>query len=207
MYHVGILGHSTALKDRVTFLVNQQPNCAVTTSLTEWAELQVALPSLDALLVIAPDYKEDLVTLDHTYLAPLATDVPVIALGHLCSKSLAEDYLTEGYAAYVLADSPNQEIVWALQSVLTGQSYLDAQIDPCPTREHLYNNNYTRLSKREIEVFPLMVLGYSNKDIAAKLFISPKTVEAHKASIMHKLKIHSRPELVRYALENNLIMA
>ncbi|MGP4117134.1 response regulator transcription factor [Levilactobacillus zymae] len=207
MNRVGILGRTNTLKDRVAFLVNQQPNCAVTTRLTAWSELQVALPTLDVLIVIAPDYTEDLMTLAHAYLDPLDPTTQVVALGNLCSKHLAEDYLAQGIAAYILADSPNHEIVWALQSVLDGQAYLDAQIDPCPTREQLHNDNYTRLSKREIEVFPLMVLGYSNKSIATRLYISPKTVEAHKASIMHKLNIHSRPELVRYALNNNLINA
>lgn len=206
MYRIGILGHTTALKDRVAFLVNQQTNCTVTTQLTEWTELRHALATLDVLLVLTSDYPEDLPTLAHTYLAPPTATPKIIAFGPLCSKHLAENFLHQGLAAYLLTDSPNHEIVWALRSVLADQAYLDSQLDPCPTRKQLVTNNrYTCLSKREIEVFPLMVLGYANKEIAAKLFISPKTVEAHKASIMHKLKMHSRPELVRYALQNNLI--
>ena len=64
---------------------------------------------------------------------------------------------------------------------------------------------YNGLSKREREVFPLIALGYSNKEIAAKLFISTKTVEAHKANIMHKLALKTRADLIRYAIHHELI--
>jgi two-component system response regulator NreC len=61
------------------------------------------------------------------------------------------------------------------------------------------------LSKREIEVLPLIAKGYGNKEIAQKLFISVKTVEAHKAKIMSKLNLKSRPELVEYAMKKKLL--
>ena len=59
------------------------------------------------------------------------------------------------------------------------------------------------LSKRELEILPLIVKGYGNKDIAEKLFVSVKTVEAHKTHIMNKLNLKSKPELVEYALKRN----
>ncbi len=64
---------------------------------------------------------------------------------------------------------------------------------------------YNGLSKREREVFPLIALGYSNNEIASQLFISTKTVEAHKANIMRKLTLTTRADLVRYAIHHNLI--
>ena len=61
------------------------------------------------------------------------------------------------------------------------------------------------LSKREIEVLPLVAKGYGNKEIAEKLYISVKTVEAHKSKIMEKLQLKSRPELVEYALRKKFL--
>ncbi|MFP3359868.1 LuxR C-terminal-related transcriptional regulator, partial [Planococcus sp. SIMBA_143] len=61
------------------------------------------------------------------------------------------------------------------------------------------------LTKRELEILPLVAKGYGNKDIAEMLFVSVKTVEAHKARIMEKLSLSTRPELVEYAMKKKLI--
>jgi two-component system response regulator NreC len=64
---------------------------------------------------------------------------------------------------------------------------------------------YASLSKREKEVLPLVALGYNNRDIAEKLFISVKTVEVHKANIRKKLKVDSYADLLRYSVKNHLV--
>ncbi|MNN50242.1 Oxygen regulatory protein NreC [compost metagenome] len=61
------------------------------------------------------------------------------------------------------------------------------------------------MSTREIEILPLVAKGYGNKEIAEMLHISVKTVEAHKAKIMEKLNLKSRPELVEYAIKKKLL--
>ena len=61
------------------------------------------------------------------------------------------------------------------------------------------------LSEREREVLRLLALGHTNQEIAAQLFISVRTAETHRAHIMQKLSLSSRAELVRYALEHDLI--
>lgn len=67
------------------------------------------------------------------------------------------------------------------------------------------NDPFKVLSKRELEILPLIAKGYGNKDIAEKLFVSVKTVEAHKTRIMDKLNLKSKPELVEYALKKKLL--
>ena len=61
------------------------------------------------------------------------------------------------------------------------------------------------LSEREREVLRLLALGHTNQEIATQLFISVRTAETHRAHIMQKLSLSSRAELVRYALEHDLI--
>lgn len=121
--------------------------------------------------------------------------------------------LQNGAMAYVFKSSDDTELLNALQSVANNKSYIDQNIkiskndiNKLPTPNITSNlRGYTNLSKREREVLPLVTLGYSNKEIAADLFISTKTVEAHKANIMRKLKLHSRVDLIRYAVHHNLV--
>lgn len=118
-----------------------------------------------------------------------------------------------GAMSYVLKSSPDSEILRALTQVSNGENYIDENITL--TKKDLSQINfdgvdvnltgYNSLSKREREVFPLVALGYTNKEIAAKLFISTKTVEAHKANIVRKLKLETRADLVRYAIHHHLI--
>lgn len=115
--------------------------------------------------------------------------------------------------SYIMKSSSDDELLKALKTVASGEEYVDANI--VMTKSDVQQNNsdgvdtnltgYNGLSKREREVFPLVALGYSNKEIAAKLFISTKTVEAHKANIMHKLALNNRADLIRYAIHHHLI--
>ena len=61
------------------------------------------------------------------------------------------------------------------------------------------------LSLREAEVLKLIALGYTNNEIAAQLYLSVRTIETHRAHIQSKLRLSSRAELVRYALDNGLL--
>lgn len=65
--------------------------------------------------------------------------------------------------------------------------------------------DYHILTQREQEVLSLIAQGYTNKEIAEKLVLSVKTIESHKANIMEKLHLKTRPELVRYALKKGLL--
>jgi two-component system response regulator NreC len=68
-------------------------------------------------------------------------------------------------------------------------------------------SNLDGLTDREREVLTYLAEGASNDEIAASLVISPKTVERHRENIMHKLNLHSRAELVRYAIRKGIIKA
>ncbi|EFQ54047.1 oxygen regulatory protein NreC [Limosilactobacillus oris PB013-T2-3] len=121
--------------------------------------------------------------------------------------------MSNGAMSYILKSSSDGEILTALKHVVNGENYLDANILISKSDLKQINasgadvnlKGYSVLSKREKEVFPLVALGYSNREISEKLFISTKTVEAHKANISRKLHLHSRVELVRYAIHHHLI--
>jgi two-component system response regulator NreC len=81
--------------------------------------------------------------------------------------------------------------------------YTSDKLDEMDTFEG--DSLYASLSKREKEVLPLVALGYNNRDIAEKLFISVKTVEVHKANIRKKLEVDSYADLLRYSVKNHLV--
>lgn len=118
-----------------------------------------------------------------------------------------------GAMSYVLKSSSDQELIKALKKVANGQDYIDSNVMLSKSDIKQINSDgvelnlkgYNGLSKREKEIFPLIALGYANKEIASKMFISTKTVEAHKANIIHKLELNSRADLVRYAIHHHLI--
>ncbi len=120
--------------------------------------------------------------------------------------------LKNGAAGYVLKNAPDAELLSAIRTVHNGGTYIHPTMATSLVREFVKHDTmgseddpFQILTKREIEVLPLAAKGYGNKEIAEKLFISVKTVEAHKAKIMEKLKLKSRPELIEYALRKKLL--
>ncbi|QUG41505.1 response regulator transcription factor [Psychrobacillus sp. INOP01] len=120
--------------------------------------------------------------------------------------------LKSGASGYILKNAPDEELLSAIRMVYKGGTYIHPKMATSLVKEFIKKDQniidddpFSVLSKREIEILPLVAKGYGNKDIAAKLFISVKTVEAHKAKIMEKLNLKSRPEIVEYALKKKLL--
>lgn len=117
--------------------------------------------------------------------------------------------LQQGARGFILTDSPASEIHWVLDQVNQGSIGLDRnlswEIDTSTTKSLPLASRYSRLSSREQEVLPLIILGYSNRQIADRLFISVKTVEHHKSNIMRKLGVNEHAQLVSYAVKHHLV--
>lgn len=121
--------------------------------------------------------------------------------------------LRSGARGYILKNSPDEQLLLAIRTVYKGETFIDPKMTTSLVKEFVqssddasYSNDpFKILSKRELEILPLIAKGYGNKDIAEKLFVSVKTVEAHKTRIMDKLNLKSKPELVEYALKKKLL--
>lgn len=110
---------------------------------------------------------------------------------------------------YILKNSQDSQVYKAIQAVYSGRKYYDIGL-PKEQLEKMFKkkgkNNTDVLSSREQEIVRLTVLGYTNLQIADKLFISCKTVESHKSNIMQKLALKSKAELIQYGITNNYIV-
>ena len=128
------------------------------------------------------------------------------------------DYIVKAFEAgatgYMAKESATERLLQGIEHVLNGEYFMDGSVShrvveklmQTPEKEmKITDAAYETLTPREQEVTVLLAEGYSAKDTAAKLFISPKTVENHRSSIMNKLGLHSTLELVRYAARLGLI--
>jgi two-component system response regulator NreC len=121
-------------------------------------------------------------------------------------------YVREAFAAgasgYVLKEAADTEVVAAVREVAGGGRYvhpeLGARLVAADTEERRRADE-DPLSEREAEVLRLLALGHTNQEIAEQLFVSVRTVETHRAHILQKLRLSSRAELVRYALDQGLL--
>jgi DNA-binding NarL/FixJ family response regulator len=136
--------------------------------------------------------------------------VKILALTVHEDKGYLRQLIQAGASGYVLKRAAAEDLIHAIRAIAGGGVYVDpAMMSKVvgSTRqrsldEALKTNN---LSERETEVLRLIALGYSNKEIAAQLDISIKTVETYKARLMEKLDLHSRVDIVRYALRQGLM--
>jgi two-component system, NarL family, response regulator NreC len=113
-----------------------------------------------------------------------------------------------GARGYVLKEAADTEVVGAVRAVAAGERYvhpaLGARLVAAEVDERRRADE-DPLSDREREVLRLLALGHTNQEIAEMLFISVRTAETHRAHIMRKLGLSTRAELVRYALEQDLL--
>jgi len=132
-------------------------------------------------------------------------EIKVLTLTRHSDDGYLHQLLRAGAAGYVLKQSRPAELLHAIRSVVAGGRYLDpavaGKVMSGYRRRHSEEENVgSNLSARETEVVRLIAWGYTNKEIAARLDLSVKTVETHKANAMHKLGVRSRIDIVRYAL-------
>jgi two-component system response regulator NreC len=113
-----------------------------------------------------------------------------------------------GASGYVLKEAADTEVVAAIREVAGGGRYVHPELGARLVSAEAaaeQRADADPLSDREREVLRLLALGYTNQEIAKQLFISVRTAETHRAHIMQKLRLGSRAELVRHALEHGLL--
>ena len=130
----------------------------------------------------------------------------VITLTRHGDDAYLQELLRAGVSGYVLKQSAPTELLQAIRAAGAGRQYLDSALAARITAGFLareskrQNKAIATLSEREAQVLRLIASGYSNKEIAGRLTLSVKTVEAHKANAMRKLDLNGRIDIVKYAV-------
>ena len=131
----------------------------------------------------------------------LAPGTRIIGVSMHNQPSFAKKMMRNGDIGYVTKNSSKQEMYDAIKSVMEGQKYICAEIQKNITNQMLVDeddNKLSTLTEREIEIIKLIKNGMTNKEIAEQLFLSPRTVETHRARILKKLDLKNSLSLIKY---------
>lgn len=139
-------------------------------------------------------------------LRQLQPKAAIVTLTRHTDDAYLQELLRAGVSGYVLKQSAPIELVQAIRAAAAGRQYIDSALTSRVTAAFLGKQASQRsqprggISERESEVLRLIASGHSNKEIAARLSLSVKTVEAHKANAMRELELNGRIDIVNYAI-------
>jgi DNA-binding NarL/FixJ family response regulator len=163
----------------------------------------------EAALARALEVRPDVITLDLTMpgMSGLSaarslkkvTSAAIVVVTRHADDAFVQEVIAAGAAGYVLKQSPSEELLRAIRTVAAGGQHLDAALKR-EARDPRRRRATAPVTEREQEVLRLTALGHANKEIAARLNISVKTVEVHKTNAMRKLNLRGRSDVVRYAV-------
>jgi DNA-binding NarL/FixJ family response regulator len=160
------------------------------------ALLDLYLPSLDTLELVR--------TIDRQ-----ALNTRSIIFSERRDRKTVLESLRAGASGYLLLSTGKRHLTECLEQVSRGVVYLPAELDPqslfAPGARSTDSDPLSPLSAREVQVFNLLVSGVRAKEIAARLSLSPKTVDTYRSSLMRKLDIYDVAGLVRFAIQHALL--
>jgi len=171
----------------------------------------------DAALQCARKHSPDVIVMDISMpgmnglvatrkLRQLHPKIAIVTLTRHSDDAYLQELLRAGVSGYVLKQSAPSELLQALRAAASGGQYLDSALTARVTAGFLGRETKRQsqpagtVTEREAEVLRLIASGYSNKEIAGRLSLSVKTVEAHKANAMRKLDLNGRIDIVKYAV-------
>jgi DNA-binding NarL/FixJ family response regulator len=145
------------------------------------------------------------------HISQYTTDTRTIILSMHANEAYVLEALRNGVSAYILKDSRANDLVHAVREVLAGRRYLSPPLSERAIESYMEKaqttelDPYETLTTREREVLHLAAQGYSATEMATRLFLSPRTVETHRANLMRKLDLHTQTDMIRYALRRGII--
>lgn len=143
--------------------------------------------------------------------AEVAPRTNVVVVSMYANEAYVIEALQAGAKGYVLKNSTQDELIPAVREAAIGRRYISETIADTieaymkKVSEGVVSDSYDMLSNREREVLHLAAEGLTNAEIAERLFLSPRTIEDHRSSMMHKLGLRTHIDLVRYALRRGIL--
>jgi two-component system response regulator NreC len=161
--------------------------------------LDIAMPHLSGLEVIS-------------LIREAAPETQVVVLSMHSKETYVQQVLSSGALGYVLKASPSTDILEAIRMAHRDEYFLSSRLKAEVIGKYLKTKRstpalrgYDLLTEREQQVFRLVAQGHSTSQIADILCVSPKTVEKHRTSLMNKLGVHDRLELLKYAIKIGIV--
>ena len=200
------------LRDGLTLLINAQPDMQVVASARGGREAVQLAVQLEPQLVILDVSMPDLDGAEAAeQIRGCCPGVRILALTRYADQGYLRRLLDAGASGYVLKRTAGDALIDAIRVVAEGGSYIDptlagnlfARMAKATGAGSVLPQRHGVLAEREMQVLRLIAWGQSNKEIAAQLGLSVKTIESYKASALDKLQLRSRTDILRYALASN----
>lgn len=188
-------------------LINKQPDLAVVAEAGDPAEAMQELAKKKIDLVLSDITMPGRSGLEFIKdLQALYPELPVLVVSMHDEMLYAERVLRAGGRGYIMKGAGGENLLTAIRQILAGEVYISPKVsakivgDFSARKPRGSSSPIEKLSDREFEVFQLVGLGHSTRDIAERLKLSPKTVDVHRGKIKEKLELKDATELVRYAV-------
>ncbi len=168
------------------------------------AMIKKMLPDL-AIIDISMPQLSGIELIEHIIKNGYGTKIIVLTMHK--DPALADKAIRLGAHGFIIKDNALEDLIYAIKTIMAGGKFISPSIsEDIFTFQNKPASTEIKLTAREEEVLCLIARGFTNKEIAKKLFISVKTVETHRTRIMNKLDCHKVADLVRYAIENDLLV-
>jgi len=139
-------------------------------------------------------------------------NIQILILSMFSEEQYIKEVFKSGASGYILKNSGKEELLDAIKTIYSGKAYYSPEITQTyiesllnPDKKKTNNENIiSELTIRELEILELIVNEYSNHEIADKLFISIRTVDAHRRNLLNKIDVKNTAGLVKFAISNNL---
>jgi DNA-binding NarL/FixJ family response regulator len=187
-----IIGEASDSTEFMALLEKQKPDIAV---------LDIAMPGLSGIELTRR------ITLNNP-------SIRILILSMYTSEEFIFNAINAGAKGYLPKNTSKQELIEAIHAIHRGEDYYAESISNVILKSYIKKaksgpeetrSRENLLSKREMEVLRLFAEGFSNQEIADKLFISIRTVESHKNHVMQRLELKSSVDLVKFAIRNNMV--
>ncbi|MDN5848031.1 MAG: response regulator transcription factor [Nitrococcus sp.] len=201
----------TLVRAGLRSLLEQMPSVEVVGEASDGLEACRLARSLHPDIVLMDIAMPNLNGVEATEQVLRSADVQVLILSMYSAEEYVQRALKAGASGYILKSSATTELELAINSAVAGKTFLSPAIAKTVVADYLdrtsaeADSERGALTPRHRQILQLIVEGKTNKQIAQVLHLSIKTVEAHRAELMHRLDIHDVPGLVRYALRSGII--
>jgi two-component system response regulator NreC len=211
--HVLIVDDHTILRAGLRMLLNAHPDIEVVGEASDGNQAILSAQRLQPDVILMDIAMPECNGIEATrQIKRLIPETRVLVLTMHENEEYLFQVLRAGASGYILKEAADTELVTAIRVVYSGRFYLSPSAQSIMVGDYLQRvrtgeerDSYGALTEREREILKLVAEGYTNNQIAERLTISPKTVDTHRTHIMDKLNLHSRAELVKYAIRRGLL--
>lgn len=178
-----ITGSAENGNDALAFLKNQHPDIIL---------LDINLPDISGVDLCKQ-------------IKALYPHIKILGISTFSERSYISRMIENGASGYVIKNASPSEIAEAIQTVMAGKLYMNLSMEHLLKPLNLNDDKIPELTKREKEVLNLIADGFTNSQIAQKLFISTSTVDTHRKNMLTKLNVNNTAALIRISVEKGLI--